>query len=109
MKKTLLILASTIAISTTAQAETYLDKISKPYETLPALYKTCFDGRDAKPKARLALPHHAIFKANGKFGSYDDGDIWVGFNTHVFNLDTGKQIKVYEGNSAMCNAQGKAY
>ena len=94
MKKTLLTLAATIAITTSAQAETWWEKQSKPYETLPETHQVCFDKKDAKSYELQAPGRLVLLKADGKFGTDTDGEHWVGYNTYWFN-DSNELVKQF--------------
>ena len=94
MKKTLLTIAATIAITTSAQAETFLENISKPYETLPETHKACFDKKDAE-LGPFVDGQLVVLKASGKFGTDTDGEHWVGYNTYWFSEATLKLTKEF--------------
>ena len=93
MKKTLATIALVLT-ATTAQAETFLEKMSKPYETLPETHKVCFDKKDAELRPEV-YGQFVILKASGKFGTDTDGEHWVGNNTYWFNKVTLKLTKEF--------------
>ena len=71
---------------------------------LPALHQQCFESKQAHGSE---VP--SIITANGKFGTHDDGDIWVGYTRKSFpNGALGESVSYYNV-VALCRSNGVAY
>ena len=81
-----------------AQAETNL---------LTGVHKTCFETFNAE--FRFTESTFSKYKADGKYGTYDDGEIWVGLQHKIYQIQSdGKTGKLsWTGSvSVICTADG---
>jgi hypothetical protein len=81
---------------------------------LPALYQRCFENKKVMDyihyrNNQKRIPY--IIKEDGRFGTFDDGEIWVGYTRQVWptgNVTFGDSITI-RGQRVICKPNGEAY
>ena len=102
------------AIKVAAKVKAEQDKVlAKPVAEvvqpvkLAGVHKTCFETFDAE--FRSTATTFSRYKADGKYGTYDDGEIWVGLQHKIYQIQSdGKTGKLsWTGSvSVICTADG---
>ena len=96
-----------------AQAETETVEVAvalpAPTPTFTAMHQRCFENKramDYRNNPDLTF----IIKQDGKFGTFDDGEIWVGYTRQVFpeGAILGDSIK-YRNQRVICKPFGQPY
>ena len=94
-------------VSTTPEVvQQELAEVVQPVK-LAGVHKTCFETFDAE--FRSTATTFSRYKADGKYGTYDDGEIWVGLQHKIYQIQSdGKTGKLsWTGSvSVICTADG---
>ena len=98
-----------VEVASTPEVKSAPAPVVKKTKELAGVYKTCFLNKqhmDYQNNPGLKF----FIKADGKFGKYDDGEIWVGYTRKVF--PDGAVLgdsKTYRNQRVICKSNGQAY
>ena len=91
-----------------AKVEKPVKKVAKAEVKLPALHQKCFNSKNAQPNPFKAGTI-AVFEPTGKFGTYDDGELWITINTKIVDMNKKKITAEYKNVNVICKPNGAAY
>ena len=74
---------------------------------LPELYQRCLDDKRANDYSEGYK--NFIIEANGNFGTFDDGEIWVGYTRTIYPDGIWGESLIFRNISVICTPNGEAY